>query len=271
MITVISIYHNNLIRDNGGSGKTKPPASPAPAEKQRSTITDTKKKSSGSGGRRVTVITADGQKSAGTIRPKPGDTPDFYAQLGALYEAAYNDRLAANASALEAARSHARDTAVAQSKALGDQYAGTNRQLYRDYMESRRALPQQLAAMGYSGGLTESNLLRLYTDYAEGLNENERAHIAQQGEFDRALAEQLYAALTKRTDADNEALRDRHAQREALARAIFKDTQQRAAAMAASGDFSEYERLGFSPSEIAYLKQIWNRRYPTIAQTSAEV
>ena len=41
--------------------------------------------------------------------------------------------------------------------------------------------------------------------------------------------------------------------------------------MAASGDFSEYERLGFSPSEIAYLKQIWNRRYPTIAQTSAEV
>ncbi len=138
-------------------------------------------------------------------------------------------------------------------------------------MESRRALPQQLAAMGYSGGLTESNLLRLYTDYAEGLNENERARLARQGEFDRALAEQLYAALTKRTDADNEALKDRHAQRAALAQAIYKDTQQRAAAMAASGDFSEYERLGFSPSEIAYLKQIWNRRYPVIAQTSAEV
>ncbi len=266
MITIpISIYHNNLIRDNGGSGRTKPPASPAPAAPEKSTITDTKKKNSGSGGRRVTVITADGKKSAGTIKPTPGDTPDFYRQLGNLYEAAYNDRLAANAAALESAQQHARDTAEAQTKALDEQYAGTNRQLYRDYMESRRALPQQLAAMGYSGGLTESNLLRLYTDYAEGLNENERARLAQQGEFDRALAEQLYAALTKRTDADNEALRDRYAQRAALAQAIYKDVQQRAAAMAASGDFSEYKRLGFSPSEIAYLKQIWNRRYPKLA------
>ena len=47
-------------------------------------------------------------------------------------------------------------------------YAGTNRQLYRDYMGNKRTLPQQMAAMGYNGGLSESAQLRLRNSYVSG-------------------------------------------------------------------------------------------------------
>ena len=220
--------------------------------------------SGGGGGRSVTYVGNDGSKNTGTVKVTPGKTPDYYAELGRLYETMYNDQVAANDAALEAARARAQETTDAQIAALADQYAGTNRALYRDYMNSRRTLPQQLAAMGYNGGLSESSLLRLNNSYEEGLNENERARLAQETSYNQALAQQLFEAQQKATEANNQARQNWYGQQATLKDMIYKDQQQRAATMAASGDFTEYERLGFSPSEIKYLKQMWKKMNPNI-------
>jgi len=216
------------------------------------------------GGRNVTYIGNNGNKNTGTVKVTPGKTPDYYAELGRLYETMYNDQVAANDAALEAARARAQETTDAQIAALADQYAGTNRALYRDYMNSRRTLPQQLAAMGYNGGLSESSLLRLNNSYEEGLNENERARLAQETSYNQALAQQMFEAQQKATEANNQARQNWYGQQATLKDMIYKDQQQRAATMAASGDFTEYERLGFSPSEIKYLKQMWKKMNPNI-------
>lgn len=220
---------------------------------------------SGGGGSRVSYIGNDGAKKTGTVKVTPGTTPDYYTQMGNLYQKAYDDQIAANAAALEEASARAKEATDAQIAELAEQYAGTNRQLYRDYMERRRVLPQQMAAMGYNGGLSESSLLRLNNSYEEGLNENERARLAQQGEYDRALAEMLYAAQAKRSDADSQALQNLYSQQAALKEAEYRDAQQRAATMAAAGDFSEYKRLGFSNSEIEWLKRFFYKNYPQFA------
>jgi len=226
------------------------------------TVTSTVKNGSGN---RVSYIGNNGQKQTGTVKVTPGTTPQYYTDLGNLYAQAHEDQIAANAAALEAALQRIQETREEQSAALSDQYAGTNRQLYRDYMERRRVLPQQLAAMGYNGGLSESSLLRLGNSYEEGLNENERARIAQEAELGRTLAQQEYEARQKAAEADSTENQEYYGKQATLQQMIYSDAQQRAATMAAAGDFSEYKRLGFSDSEIAWLKRWFYKTYPQLA------
>ena len=187
--------------------------------------------SGGGSGRRVSYIGNNGSKNTGLVTPTPGQTPDYYNQLGKLNETIYKDRTAANDAALEATRQRAQEETDALIAALADEYAGTNRALYRDYMNSRRTLPQQLAAMGYNGGLSESSLLRLNNSYEEGLNENERARLAQETAYNQALAQQLFEAQQKATEANNQARQNWYGQQATLKDMIYKDAQQRAATM----------------------------------------
>ena len=229
------------------------------------TVTNTSNGRSGSGGGTATYIGSNGQKKTGTTKVTPGTTPDFYTKMGELYRQMYADQIAADEEQLAAAEQRAQEVTDEQLAAPAAQYAGTNRQLYRDYMENRRTLPQQLAAMGYNGGLSESSLLRLGNAYEEGLNENERAKTAQESGYRSQLAQNLYDLQSKASESKRSAKETLDSRLAALEEAIFQNQQQRAATMAASGDFSEYERMGFSPSEIAYLKQMWRRMNPTLA------
>lgn len=225
----------------------------------------------GTGTKKVTYIGNNGAKASGTTKKKKtaapveaGTTPDYYTQMKDFYQNMYDEQVAANNAALEAARLHAQETTDAQIAALADQYQGTNRQLYRDYMNSRRVLPQQMAAQGYSGGLTESSMLRLNNAYMEGLNENERARLAQVTGYNQALAQQLYDAQARANEANTQAGQQRYSNLAAIEEAIYQDAQQRAATMAASGDFTEYKNLGYSDSEIAYLKKMWKKMNPKL-------
>lgn len=225
----------------------------------------------GSGGNKVTYIGNGGAKQTGTTLPKvtPGQTPGHYAELADLYKTMYNQQIAANNAAMAEAKAQAEKNTEAQIAALAEQYAGTNRQLYRDMMEQQRTLPQQLAAMGYNGGLTESSMLRMNNNYEEGLNENERARLAQETSYNQALAQQLYDLQSKTTEANQAALQNWYGQQAQLKDAVYQDLQNRAATMAASGDFSEYKKLGFSDSEIAYLKAMWAKMNPTLSGSSS--
>ena len=99
---------------------------------------------------------------------------DQLAQVDALLEQARSSNDDAYALQLEQLRNRIQ----LQIDSLNEQYQGINRQLYVDYMMGRRDLPQQLAAMGYTGGLRESSLLNLQNNYEGQLAENERSRLA---------------------------------------------------------------------------------------------
>lgn len=99
---------------------------------------------------------------------------DQLAQVDVLLEQARASNDEAYALQLEQLRNRIQ----LQIDGLNEQYQAANRQLYIDYMNGRRDLPQQLAAMGYTGGLRESSLLGLQNNYEGQLAENERARLA---------------------------------------------------------------------------------------------
>ncbi len=221
--------------------------------------------SGGSGGSRATYIGSDGSKKSGTVKVTPGTTPKFYDEMAELYRQMYADSIAADEEALAAAEQRTQEATDEQLAALAAQYAGTNRQLYRDYMNTRKTLPQQLAAMGYNGGASESSLLRLGTSYEEGLNENERAKAAQEAGLRSQLAQKLYELRAKSSDSRRASKENLDSRLAALKEAAYQNQMQRAAEMAANGDFSEYALLGYSPSETAWLKRMFPKKYPALA------
>lgn len=216
------------------------------------------------------------QKAAGETRAtsyidKNGAKQQGTSRWDAMEEdlrTAYQARQDANARALEAAQQRSREEKAAQIEALNQGYQATNRQLYRDYMQQQRQLPQQMAARGYTGGLTESSRLRLGTAYGESLGANERSRLGQQAGYDQALARQLYEAHAAADTADSQALQDYYTRLNDLnARRMTQERaelEQRAAQLAAVGNFDLYSELGYTDEEIAYLRRMFRKKHPKL-------
>jgi len=87
------------------------------------------------------------------------------------------------------------------------------RQAYISHMLSQRDLAQQLAANGYSGGMTDSAYLRLLTDYENRRGSLLEERARQLGEYDRKIADerlalrQAIAAARMKADSDTESER----------------------------------------------------------------
>ena len=156
----------------------------------------------------------------------------------------------------------------AQKAALAAGYQGTNRQLYRDYMEHRRTLPQEMAAAGYSGGLSESSNIRLRNAYEEALANNERARISEEAGINNQYAQQAYEAQAAARAADLQARQNQYSYLTALEQQQYQQNQQellnRANTMASVGDFSAYAALGYTQAEIDYLTKMWLAQNPTM-------
>ncbi len=187
------------------------------------------------------------------------------------YQQMYDEQTAANNAAYEAAAARAREATQQNIEALNQGYQGTNRQLYRDYMQHQRTLPQEMAARGYSGGLSESAQLRLRNSYEEGLNENERARLAQENSANANLAQQLYEAQATATAANQQANQQRLGYLTQLQELQYQDLQPRAATLASAGDFSGYEGLGYSPEQVSYLESVWARQNPALAYSMGKI
>ena len=217
------------------------------------------------GGSGQTVETAGG--AAGQSGSQGTGTSYWDSMYGDL-DTAYQAQRDQNQRALEAAQARAREASAAQVEALNRGYQGTNRQLYRDYMQRQRTLPQQLAAQGYTGGLTESSRLRMGNAYEEALNTNEQARLGQEASYGQDLAQRLYEAQATRDAADNEALQNYYSQRNGLRAQQLQqeraDLETRAATMAAQGDFSLYRQLGYTDKEIAYLEKMFRKQHPEL-------
>ena len=196
----------------------------------------------------------------------PADT--FYDDMRSSYRENYDRQVAENNAAADKAAERSRQSAAEQRAALDAEYQGTNRQLYRDYKQQERLLPQQMAARGYSGGLTESSRLRLRNSYEEGLNQNERSRIGQEAKINAALSQQEYEAQAAADRANAQARQGLYAALTGLQTQKHQedrsDAAQRAAVLAAAGDYSGYRAMGWSEGEIAYLSRMWGAKNPLL-------
>ncbi len=213
----------------------------------------------------VTYVDEAGQAQQGVADTQ--DIPGYPETMRNYYQQIADEQTAANEAAAAAAAERARAATQAQIDALNAGYQGTNRELYRDYMERQRTLPQQLAAQGYTGGLTESSRLRMGNAYQEALAGNERARLSEESGANAALAQQLFESRMA-TDQANQQARQQYLQYMAgLEEQQYQEQQARADQLAASGDFSGYLGLGYSQDEVDYLTRLWLKQNPKLLNT----
>ena len=243
---------------------------PKPDGAQQPTTTPTQPGTSGGG--KVTYIDPNGDAQKGTTEGTPEETPGepqrtYLDELRDQYQKMYDDAVKTNNDAAKAAAERALAQAEKGVGELGDQYGSLNKQLYRDYMESLRVLPQEMAARGYSGGMSESARLGLDTAYGERLNENEAARIAAIMQLRQQGADAEYQANAARDQANAQAQQNLYANMMNLILQQQQDAATKAQNMAQYGDFSGYLGLGYTQSEIDQMQKAWIAANPELART----
>lgn len=251
-----------LPKQDGAQQPTTTPTKPTTTPTQPGT----------SGGGKVTYIDPNGDAQKGTTEGTPEETPGepqrtYLDELRDQYQKMYDDAVKANNDAAKAAAERALAQAEKGVGELGDQYGSLNKQLYRDYMESLRVLPQEMAARGYSGGMSESARLGLDTAYGERLNENEAARIAAIMQLRQQGADAEYQANAARDQANAQAQQNLYANMMNLILQQQQDAAQKAQNMAQYGDFSGYLGLGYTQSEIDQMQKAWIAANPELAKT----
>ena len=210
-----------------------------------------------------------GGKDTGAAGTPPERRPTYSEIMQGYYGDRYADALAENKTAADAAAETAERDAQDALERIRGGYKSTDRQLYREYMESKRTLPQRLAAHGITGGLTESSQVRLANSYGEELAENERARLAEEAKTYSARDARLAAARAEQSRADAEAKRTHGESLAKLWQEAEKhrreDAAKAAALLAAAGDYSGYVGMGLTQEQADYLAEIWMGRNGALA------
>lgn len=116
-----------------------------------------------------------------------------------------------------------------------------NRELYRQYRLGQERLEDQLVGAGLNtSGVSEKVQAQLTADYLSGMNQNRQE--TRTAEEDAAYQIEMARLM---------ALQEAEAQRKA-------EAQQKAATLAQYGDFSGYGELGYTPAQIAGMKQAYD-------------
>ena len=128
----------------------------------------------------------DGQQLYQT-QYKPQETPNYYeeyqSQLKDFQSSQQNLLQQQYAAALEAAKLNL----DSQKTQVNQQYDDLARQLYIQRRQQEMMLPEQMAAMGYTGGITESSALGLQTSYADALRQGETQRINTIASLEQAI------------------------------------------------------------------------------------
>ena len=101
----------------------------------------------------------------------------------------YQEAQAQQEAAQKAAVEQAVNELEGQKGDIVQSYDDLYRQLYLDRRRAEKNLPQQLAAMGISGGLTESTALGLQTDYTNALRQGEQEKLSTLNDIDQAISD----------------------------------------------------------------------------------
>ena len=130
-----------------------------------------------------------GQSGYGTQQNPYQQQDNYYAQLLEEQKRQYDEIQAKQEAAKKAAVEQAVGQLSGQKSTLEQNYQDLYRQLYLQRRNAEKNLPQQMAAMGYNGGLTESSALNLQTSYADAMRQGEIAKQGTMSEIDRAIAD----------------------------------------------------------------------------------
>lgn len=256
------------------TGAVYSPTPVTPQETQPTTQPTTQKRVSyidGNGDKQIGYAEVVAQPETQAAETPVENTVDYWATMKEMYTNLYNEAVAANDAQAALAAERAAAAADEQLAALAAEYEGTNRQLYRDYMQTQRVLPQQLAAQGYSGGLSESARLRLGISYQDALARNEQARIAAAAGIGSERAQTEYEIAAAAAEANRQALANQNAQLIALEQERYQYDQAlkeaRVQQMAAAGDFTGMLDLGYSQDEVDYLTRVWLLENPDMQET----
>lgn len=256
------------------TGAVYSPTSVTPQETQPTTQPTTQKRVSyidGNGDKQIGYAEVVAQPETQAAETPVENTVDYWSTMKDMYTRLYDEAVAANDAQAALAAERAAAAADEQLAALAAEYEGTNRQLYRDYMQTQRVLPQQLAAQGYSGGLSESARLRLGISYQDALARNEQARIAAAAGIGSERAQTEYEIAAAAAEANRQALANQNAQLIALEQERYQYDQAlkeaRVQQMAAAGDFTGMLDLGYSQDEVDYLTRVWLLENPAMQET----
>lgn len=91
--------------------------------------------------------------------------------------------------AQKAAVQQAINQLTGQKTGIEQSYDNLYRQLYLDRRRAEKNLPQQMAAMGITGGLAEGTALGIQTDYTDALRQGEIEKLATLNNIDQAITD----------------------------------------------------------------------------------
>ena len=128
------------------------------------------------------------QANAAAQQQQQSQIEDYYADLLAKNESTYAAIQAQQEAAAKAAVEQSVNRLEGQKSDVEQQYQDLYRQLYLNRRMAEKNLPQQMAAMGYNGGLTESTALGLQTSYNDALRQGEQSKTSTLSDIDQAIA-----------------------------------------------------------------------------------
>lgn len=206
----------------------------------------------------------------------------------------YTAQIAANDAEAAAKTKLAIEQLQRQKEQVNEEYAKVNRQLYTDTMKQQKTLPEQLAAMGYTGGMTESSMLKGQLSYEQALRDNEEARIAAGNDIDlqareTELQQEIARAQAEREIRNNyltsytgvmgqlQSQKNYEAERElARQQAAISYALAQAETLAQYGDFSGYANVTdlngnrvYSDAQIAAMKAAYDEAKAAEAAKSA--
>ena len=245
---------------------------------------------SGAGG--APAMTAGGESALrGYVDAAEG--ADYYGTQADLYGQMLETQRKQTQAETDAATAELLQQTRQQKEDVSTAYGQSDKELFRNYRNAVRDLPQQLAAMGITGGLSESSRVELESGYGENLNKSQLQRMAEIADLDAAAATAQRQNELAAAERENAALLeyyrtlaglgDQRHQEELTEQRLLDErkyieereaaeierarAEQSAELLASVGDFSGYVSLGLMSEEQAELmKRLWIEENPEAAR-----
>lgn len=215
----------------------------------------------------ASYIDKNGEKKSGIIAAE--DEIGYWEKLENHYKDLYESQVESNNTAAAEATARTLRQIGEQIDALNESFRESNRALYRGFRDAGRKLPQQLAAAGITGGLSESSQLKLRSGYEESLGEAERSRRSAEAALRLKALETESEEKNAAEKKNAEALKTYQSNTLSLTKERRSALAKEADAMAETGDFSLYAGLGYSSEEIAAMRSAWEEKNPKLAMAVA--
>lgn len=169
----------------------------------------------------------------------------YYNSAMAQLQKTYQEQLLAADEEAAATTRLAMEKLQAQKDDVAAQYGKVNRQLYTDTQQTMRTTPERLAAMGYTGGLAESSILKQNLSYQQALRDNEQARIDAAKDIDLQMRQSELEQEIARQQARQQAQQNYYSGYSGIMSGMqsqqnYENEQQIGYAMAAAESLAQY-------------------------------